>query len=458
MRVWLSGFRFPLGAALGVGLLACASLVRGQVVPAASPPETLPIDLPTALRLAGAQNLDVKMAREKLSLAKANRDIAVQQFFPWLAPGVAYRRHDNRIQDTTGTILDVNKQSYTVGGALTAQVDLGEAWFRELAARQFVKAAGHALDAQREQTVWQAAQAYFDLAKAHAAVDITRDALRIATDYEGQLRNAVEAGIALKGDVLRAQVQAEQSRVALRNAQKEARVTAARLAQMLRLDSTVELLPPADELVPISLVSTNAKLGALVAQALASRPELKERQTLVTASQTERQGAVVGPLVPSVGAQVFVGGLGGGRGGSVGSFGDQETYFVGVGWRIGPGGLFDRARLRAADSRLNTSRLAVDKQTDDITREVVEAFTEFQAQGDQIENTRRALAAAQQALQLAKERKEFSVGVVLEHILAQVDYSRTRQDYVRAVLDFNKAQYTLRRVTGGTSGAGDQRK
>lgn len=95
----------------------------------------------------------------------------------------------------------------------------------------------------------------------------------------------------------------------------------------------------------------------------------------------------------------------------------------------------------------------MEKQADDITREVVEAFTELQAQGDQIENTRRALTAAQQALQLAKERKEFSVGVVLEHIVAQVDYTRTRQDLVRAIVDFNKAQYTLRRVTGGSSGA-----
>lgn len=274
----ISVLRFRLGVVLGACWLAGASLVRGQVVPTAAAPETLPIDLPTALRLAGAQNLDIQLAREKLSLAKANRDIAIQQFFPWLAPGVAYRRHDNRIQDTTGTILDVNKQSYTVGGALTAQVDLGEAWFRELAARQLVKAAGHALDTQREQTVWQAALGYFDLVRARAGVDIARDALRIATDYEGQLRNAVEAGIALKGDVLRAQVQAEQSRVALRNAQKETRVAAARLAQVLRLDATVELVPPADELAPISLVAINAKLGALVAQALASRPELKERQ------------------------------------------------------------------------------------------------------------------------------------------------------------------------------------
>ena len=43
-----------------------------------------PIDLPTVLRLAGAQNLDVQIAREKLAEAKAEHASAMAQFFPWL--------------------------------------------------------------------------------------------------------------------------------------------------------------------------------------------------------------------------------------------------------------------------------------------------------------------------------------------------------------------------------------
>ena len=40
-----------------------------------------------------------------------------------------------------GSIFDADKQSYTVGGALTAQADLGDAIYRTLAAKQLVKAA-----------------------------------------------------------------------------------------------------------------------------------------------------------------------------------------------------------------------------------------------------------------------------------------------------------------------------
>ncbi|MGH7968899.1 MAG: hypothetical protein ACREIC_09260, partial [Limisphaerales bacterium] len=43
-----------------------------------------PIDLPAALRLAGARNLDIQLARERLSESQANRQSAVEQFFPWI--------------------------------------------------------------------------------------------------------------------------------------------------------------------------------------------------------------------------------------------------------------------------------------------------------------------------------------------------------------------------------------
>jgi len=45
-----------------------------------------PIDLPTVLRLAGAQNLDVQIARERLNEAQASRETALEQFVPSLTP------------------------------------------------------------------------------------------------------------------------------------------------------------------------------------------------------------------------------------------------------------------------------------------------------------------------------------------------------------------------------------
>ena len=79
---------------------------------------------------------------------------------------------------------------------------------------------------------------------------------------------------------------------------------------------------------------------------------------------------------------------------------------------------------------------------------MVEAFTRWQSLSDQLTIARRALGAAEEGLRLAQQRKEFAVGIVLETIQAEQDLTRARLDYLRAVAEFNKAQYALEKATG----------
>jgi outer membrane protein TolC len=406
------------------------------------------IDLPTTLRLAGAQNLDVQIARERLAEAKANHAAAVAQFFPWISPSFIYRQHDNKLQDVEGNIIDVHKYSYAPGATLAAQIDIGDALYKSLAAKQLVKAADHALDAQRQDTVIAAAQGYYELAFAQGAVGVAKESLRINSDYEQQIGHAVDAGIAFKGDALRVSVQKQRSQIALHQATEQQRVTAARLAQVLHLDPSLELMAMDSELAPLALIETSIALDSFVHQALAQRPELKQNEALLRASRQANQGATYGPLIPTIGAQGFFGGLGGGRNGVGDTFGAQEDYAIGVSWRIGPGGLFDITRTRATESRVKISELNLGKLHDEVTRQVVEAFTHWQSLNDRLNVAKQALQAAEEALRLAGQRKEFAVGIVLENIQAEQDLTRARLDYLKTVADFDRAQYALLKTIG----------
>jgi outer membrane protein TolC len=428
------------------------SLLAAAWLAGAAEQSSHPIDLSTVLQLAGAKNLDVQIARERVTEAWANHDSAVNQFFPWVTPSLGYRRHDGQIQDVSGNIFNASKQSYNIGGSVTAQLDLGDAWYKSLATKQTAKAAVHGLEAQRLASTYDAAAGYFDLVKARSAASVAIEALRIARDYADEVDRAAGAGIAFKGDALRVRVQAERNDLALRQAQEQQRVASARLAQVLHLDATVDLIPQETDLVPITLVATNAALDSLVAQALGSRPELKQGRALMFAAIEAKNGAVYGPLVPSLGAQFYLGGLGGGRNGSWGNFGDTEDFFLGVGWRIGPGGLFDKSRIRAAESRANGAQLQADKVYDQVVGQVVEARVRTQSLADQIVIAQRALAAAESTLKLTRARKEFAVGIVLENIQAEQDLTRARNEYLGVVADYNKAQYGLVRALGGPSG------
>ncbi|MCI0538177.1 MAG: TolC family protein [Verrucomicrobiales bacterium] len=415
------------------------------------------IDLATTLRLAGAQHLDIQIARERLLEARANHESTLWQFFPWLSPGLTYRRHDNLTQDVIGNIIDVHKESYTIGPTISAQLEVGDAIYRNLAARQLVNAADYALESQQQDSLLAASQAYFDLVKAHAAVVVANEAVRISTNYLEQVQRAAEAGIAFRGDVLRVEVQSERNRITARQAQEQERVASARLVQVLHLETNLELVANEKELIPLSLVPTNTPVQSLVSEALSRRPELKQNRALAEAARTAKNGALYGPLIPSVGAQVFVGGLGGGRDGVGRTFGESEDYQVMLGWRIGPGGVFDRSRIRASEARLRIAQITGQKLLDEITRQVIEHHTRSQSLADQLGTAQRAAQAAEEALRLSEERKQFAVGNVLETILAEQELTRARLDLSNAIAEYNKAQYSLLKALGSMSGPPETR-
>ena len=155
-----------------------------------------------------------------------------------------------------------------------------------------------------------------------------------------------------------------------------------------------------------------------------------------------------GPLIPSLGAQVFLGGLGGGKAHDPDTFGESEDYQLMLGWRIGPGGLLDRGRVRASEARMRATTLTGEKLIDEITRQVVEAQARAQSLADQFATARRAIEAAEETLRLTRERKEFGVGAVLENVQAEQDLTRARLDYLNAVAEYNKAQYALSKAIG----------
>jgi outer membrane protein TolC len=440
----------PLARLACALLLASPGAARGQersATAAAVAPPPISLDLVTALQLAGANSLDIQIARERLDAASADATSANWAFLPWLSAGAGYRAHGGLIQDVVGNIVTADKESSLVGGAINLQVDVGEALFHSLAAKQRRLAAEHGLVGQRQEALLRGAQGYFDLLVAQASVAIEADALRISEEYALQLRRAVEVGIALKGDVLRVEVQSRRNQLALQQAQEARRVLAARLAESLRLDPSLELVASDAELVALA-PGPLASLDALVAEALAARPEVSQAGALVLAAEQTRKAAAYGPLIPTVAGSAFFGDLRGGPSGEASRAGGSQDYAALVSWRLGPGGILDVGRKRLATARLGESRSNLDKLKDAVAREVVETHARLLSQREQLETARGALGVADEGLQLARARMEFGVAVVLENILAEQDQTRARLDYARAVGEYDKAQYALERALG----------
>ena len=248
---------------------------------------------------------------------------------------------------------------------------------------------------------------------------------------------------------MRVQSQTEHYEIALRQALERQRVAGAELALTLHMDSRVELVPQDAVLAPLTLFTTNSSMDALVARAWQVRPELKQSQALLEAARATKNGALYGPLIPSLGAQAFGGGLGGGPDSGLNNFAAEGDYVVGLSWRIGPGGLFDPGRINASKARLASVQLGEAKLKDRITTEVVTSLVRVQSLSAQIALAQQNLATTTETLSLTRERKQYGVGVVLEDIQAQQDLTQARSDYFNALAEYNKAQYALNKAVGG---------
>jgi outer membrane protein TolC len=434
----------------------CASLIgaaSSQESPApAAEDSTYPIDLATALRLAGAQNLDVQLARNAVDEAHANYTSAVERFLPALVPSASYLRHTGRDQQVDGTVMDVPKHSDTVGAYLTAQIPVGDAIFTALQTHQLVTAADAGATAQERNSGLAAAQQYFDLVSARALVDVVSQALSISQSYEQQLNEAVRIGIAFKGDAVRVQTQTQRLQLELTRAQERQRLAAARLAQTLHLQPLVELTPAEREPAPLALAGLNAPPKELIRTALDNRPELARSTAEIAAAEQARRGAIYGPLIPTIGGQAFGGEFNGGPGDTTANGGSRQDYTVGLSWKVGPGGLFDLGRIRANRAKLSAAELRDEKLRDQIGNEVVDGYTQVQSLFEQLRVARLNLSAAEETLRLTRHRKELGVGVVLEDIQAQQELLQARSDLVTIVTQLNQQQYALLHSVGAPLG------
>jgi len=411
--------------------------------------ESHSLTLGTALRLAGAKNLALEMAQERVSESRSQLDEEKRRLFPWLAPGLGYKRHDGNLQDIVGDVFDASKQSGSAALTVQAQLELGDSVYRVLAAKQAIAVNEAGAEVRRRETLLAVAVAYTELSRAAAHVGSAAEAQRISLKTLEQVRDAVAAGLAFAGDVQRVEVQTSRAEGQVLEARHAVRSASARLAQLLRLSPADELLPDLSEFVPVVLVATNRSLDSLVASAIGLRPEFRRADATVNLAGARRQGATKGVWMPTLGAQAAFGGMAGGRGGDWASGGDFQDYGLGVSWRIGPGGIGDRSRIRTADSRLRLAELEREQLRDEVTREVVEVRSLSEMTAAQIELAGRAVAAARRLVELTRGRREYGVGVVLEAIEAERELTRAMADQLKAVSAHNRTQWELWHVSGG---------
>lgn len=423
------------------------------------------IDLPTALRLAGGNNLQIALAVERVNQAVARSDAADVLWVPSLNAGVVYNHQNGRIQSTQGDIIETTRNSLFVGGGagvanaplnggaggparMFVDLALVDALFEPLAARQTVRASSADHTTTFNDTLLTVSLGWIELSRSHARLAIAEEAVTNTTELARITADFARTGQGLQADADRAQAELSARQRDVLRARERIEVTSAELARLLRLDPTVRLHVAQPQPLPLEFVEVNAELPVLIDQALRCRPEVARADASIDETWYRQRQEQLRPLIPHLYAGVSGGGFGGGQGSSVNNFGDRVDFDVAAIWQLQNLGLGNRARQDGQASRHREAHLAAHQVRELVAMEVTQSHRQLQLRRDQIDLSRRQVETARDALKHNLEGIRNGLLRPIEIQQAIAALATAQEAWLDSISDHNRSQFQLLRAIG----------
>ncbi len=291
-----------------------------------------PIDLANALKLTGARELDIAIARQRILQAAAALSQARALWLPSLFYGPSWYRSDGQIQTVTGQVQTIDRSALFVGGTaalantiqgpppgtgipsvngMTTVLRISDAIFEPMAARRFLGANEAGLRTANNDAMLQVAESYFSLQGATGRLAIAREAAANAEALSTITESYARMGQGLEADHRRALTEVKRRHRDANYASGQLLVASADLVRLLVLDPKVVLAPVEPSECIIRLVPDDIPLNDLLNLGMRDRPELASAEYQIQAAFIRRKQARLRPFVPSVFLTYGGGGLGG---------------------------------------------------------------------------------------------------------------------------------------------------
>jgi outer membrane protein TolC len=437
-------------------------------------PTEAPIDLGTALKMAGVENPELLLARERVAQAVAERQLAVAQLLPDLNLGTNYDLHNGALQQARGNILEVNRSAMYFGlganavGAGTVNIpglfynmNVGATWYGFLISRQQVRTSEYNSEATRNDVLLRTCLGYLDLLGADGRRSIAAKNREEAAEVARLTAEFVNAQQGRQADANRASVELKRRDIELTQAEGDTLSASARLCQLLNLDPSTRLKPIDGWVVPAPIVPDPIPLPELIAMAMLQRPELAARRSEVRTTLYELSLAKVLPFAPNVILGYSAGGFGGGSnlisqpGGFVNSSGQQvvgprfgdfagrSDFDLVVCWTFKNMGVGNWAMVKIADSRAKQSQFREIEMLNQVRSEVAEAHARVASRYLQIELAEKAVRAGMDAFKEDMVRIKGGQGLPLELVDSLRILCRARYEYLESIINYNRAQFQL---------------
>ncbi|MGB2602041.1 MAG: TolC family protein [Candidatus Sulfotelmatobacter sp.] len=314
-------------------------------------------------------------------------------------------------------------------------------WHEVNQAKQMNEAAGHQLDRTDQEIVFRVVSSYYDVLLAARELEVAERSSKTAHSIMERSQARFDSGLTVESDLLTAKVRMaarQQEAIRARNTLEVARAQL-NTAMGVPLDSSFQITEAlAERTLPAPV------LGEVEKQALANRPDLKR---IVSEEAAQRQGVSIAKSSFGPRVNAFAGwemdnptfAAGGGGDNWLGGIEVQFDIFQGGAKRA------ELSRQRALEEKVVAMKQAA---SDAVRLEVRRAYYETDANRQQIEVARAAIAQAQESLRINQDRYDSGLTTITDLLGAEDAARRSQTDYWEAVYHFQTSYANLELASG----------
>ena len=455
--------------------------------------ELLAVNLPSVVRVAAAQNMQILQARERVRASEGELESTIGAAFPAIVPTALFEHVEGTVRATEGNLVGVGFNTFQPSVAIQWVVNPGRVIYDILAAKKRLSASTHEEDAVILETLRQAVNQYYNLVLAQARVSAAHQGVSEAEELFRISRLRSQTGAGVLADELRAEARLAERRQDLVTAMRQFYDSSVALSVILHLDSSVTLIPSIDELPTVHLVREDIGIEELLGIAVTFRPDLRSVRDLVEAAAADKGSTWWGSFGPQFQAAYQYGGITGhannvvpaegipgnltvnpasstgsfssnpvanglikegilrGSKGSQGrddqswGFHDQQRTTASVGWRFSLSAFGD---LKSAKATAQQAYLQAEVQLDLARAEVVMSAQASRANRELVGLANQQITAAQEALRLTEANLQAGAMTTLDVLQAQDAATQARLRYAASVVRYNQSQVNLLAALG----------
>ena len=440
------------GASIRVAALLLLPLLVISLATPALASETKVLSLEDCIGIAIRNNPEIGMAESSVKTAESGLLQSYGQLLPNLSAsfttgrafyGPSSIQYDAQGRPVQTEGFDYNSYSFNMNSSITL-FDGGRNFNTIRSSMKSRDAAREEFEYTKDIVTALVINKYYNFVRAKMLLVVAGESLDQAKQNLDRSEALLEVGSATRADVLKARVRHSNTRLTLiraRNAVEYARedlisVLSIRDEQAIDVDTTMVI------------VFEEPDLEKEIAQALASRPDLKSLELSKGAAQASLSAAKSG-WWPSIGAGFNYGWSDREMAEDLNFFKDEYSWSIGAQISIN---VFDRfvtnSSVGMAKADLRRVEYGLEKAKLDAIKEVKNLVFIMNEAKERIIVASETVEQANEDMRLAEERYRVGAGTMLETIDAQVALTQAKADVIEAKCDYLIAEADLARATG----------